>query len=582
MSNVTFDGETVFVPGVYVSQRVRSTLPGVLPTFQVPVMIGSAASGPPFDVRAASPAGEDIGLGPWVFCGDLGQVRNVFGFDSDMAIAAKGIFAAGGGGIWCMNAADLTRASVVATSTGPVNQFTLYPKMWGAPGGWIRIAFGSSTFTYTLPKRWTFLTATASATRAYVRDSSWLKVGKSYTVIANDAPGISRTVASIGREIDANGQYKDFVEFTASLADDFAVAQYAAVVEYFPAVASPATLSTAQKVIDYLNADGNFVAVKHADFTNAALISQATKPILEAATWASAAAGTSPAAASSDHDDLISLLAGSEIDKFVESQGARPQAFLVLSSDTTIHASYRAFAATRRAANPTEPISIVAGTAWGDTSTSASDSTSGVYRANALDSQDFQLVVGGIDRTAAYLSTAPQVFARRAFGGIGHNLTNDPLVINESVEKTWDERLSGQITTLLKGGCTTYRLNNQGQWVIAQGVSTLQNNLTVWNEDDATTYLVAQRDLADYFDDRMARTLDLTQVGADQVDPSSIADAMRNRIDGDLARSGVVVSWRITSIKLNAGGAGYDVEHSVALPTTNDYINLRTTILVGA
>ena len=128
-------------------------------------------------------------------------------------------------------------------------------------------------------------------------------------------------------------------------------------------------------------------------------------------------------------------------------------------------------------------MSITAGTEWGDTDLTASDSTNPVFRATALNSQDFSLVAGGLDGDPAYLSFAPAVFGRRIEGGVRHNLTNDVIQYSE-LEVHWDERGSGELTDLHKAGVIAYRLNVEVgsiRFVVSQGISTLQANANSWN-----------------------------------------------------------------------------------------------------
>ena len=65
------DGTTKYVPGVYFDTQVRSNLPGPLPEFQIPVILGMAWEGHPYDADDKTETGEPT-LGHAKFFGTAG------------------------------------------------------------------------------------------------------------------------------------------------------------------------------------------------------------------------------------------------------------------------------------------------------------------------------------------------------------------------------------------------------------------------------------------------------------------------------------------------------------------------------
>jgi len=581
------DGTTVYIPGVYQNQEVISDLPGATPEFHIPVVIGDANMGHPYNAQDLKYANEDA-FSPFRLCKTTAAVEAYYGKGSEIAKAFRIAKRHGLPFAYCCAINAMTRASIVATSTGPVDELTLFSKTFGAVGGHhkVTVTVTPSSITITPVKRHTLLTSNAAATdkRIYVQDNSWAAIGQSYELGDNTQANQAFVVADKGEEYDSNGQIVYWIEATAAVGAIFATAQYAMLVEYDTVnVEESGTITTGQEFYDFLNDTSKYVgAKKEATFSDVVLIAQAIKPMKEIAAWNAPTDGTSPAGTVTEHDDLISDLDASEWDNFLLTYGVVPQAFLVVDGSSTIHASWRDWAATKRAEG--WPVSFTVGCDWGDTDVTGNVDTNSRYRAQTLNSQDMMLCAGGMDFQASYLSTAPAVFGRRIGGGLNHNLTNDELLYS-NLEKIWDERSSGELTLLTRSGVVTQRLRVAGnpRYVVSEGLSTLQNNGSSWNTVTNDTPLVMQRDLADFFDRVTKEDLDGTQVGADAVSADSIAAVLRNRVEKTLERKNYVVkgSYTISEIALQDSGAGYDVTHQVQFPTTLDFITTNTQILVG-
>lgn len=577
-----------YIPGVYTDIRVVSNAPGPLPEFQIPMLLGEAPLGHPYNADSLKYAEEP----PFTVCKPVGTsaaVATYYGFDSDLN---RGMIIAKRHGLpfaYAVCMAALTRTKIAVPSTGPIVQFTLYGRKFGAPINHVRVSAPSGTsIQITGLKSFSMLSANGASgdRRIYVRDNSWVRVGMTLYIGDNDTTDASKVVRSIGNEPDSNGLPRPYVEFTATLGAAFAIADDAIIYELDTAnkEISP-TLSTVQQLIDWIN-DNSKILAAHKEigtFTNsAAVIAIASDTVLkEIATWGTVTVGTSPSVTSSDYTAFITLMQASAWDQFAIVYGLIPQAFCALDSSSTIHGLLRDWAIDKRAEG--SPISVVVGTAWGDTVIAASDDTNPIFRARALNSQDMQLCAGGLDLTAAYLSLSPAVWGRRVGGGVNHNLTND-ILFYSSVEKQWDERNSGELTSLLRGGVTTYKLSTVGTpgYRIAEGLSTLQQNTQSWNVGTNDTPLTQQRDLADFVDRVFKNDLEGQAIGAEEVDAATVAGILVRRAQRSLYPRNLITAFRLTSVVLNESGTGWAAQYDVRLPITTDFITGVMNIQIGA
>lgn len=580
------DGTTKYVPRVYFDTEVRSLLPGPLPEFQIPVIIGRAWEGHPYNADSLVEDGETE-PGPFTFVRTATKAAEVYGVNSDIHVAFQWAQRHGLPGAYVMAGNPLTRASVDVDDAANTVQCTLYARSFGAPGGWIGIQFTGGTLTVTPVKNYAFLADDLGATHTrlqFAYEPEWVKVGGTYNLIDQGSTRQSVTVSRVLQEKDSNGQVVWIVEITASTGDTFSTAQNAALYEYDSNNAEIIdSITNAQEFIDFVNDQSSLLgAEKDVSFDGTIPADEASQvPLQELATWQNATNGSSPAFASSDSAAIVTLMNAHGWEDFALRYGLLPQAYLLVSDDSGVHEDFRDYALTERARG--YPISVTAGVGWGDTVIDAGDDTDPKFRTNALDSQDFSLWGPGIDGLAPYLSLAPAIFGLRVSGGIGHNLTNDELIFSE-LETRWDEINSGELTTLLRAGFGTVKLST-GRTVrhrVAQGLSTLQSNAgLIWNETTKDTWSLMQRDLADFIDRVQFVDLEEDIVGADQVDPNVIAATLQRRAQLSLIRRNYLVEYKITLIELNDAANGFNVDQSYRLRPLTDYIGMTSSILIG-
>lgn len=588
MPSIFFDAKQQYVPGAYTKTEVRSSLPGPLPALHVAVLLGQGPVGVPY--HAADTALDVEGnLTPYTYCGTATKIARENGYQSELHLAAKYAWRHGLPGAYVINLAPLTRAALELLDGLGTAQLTVYPRSYGAPANAISVAYDATADTLTVVpvKAFAMLKSTIAdgATRVYLDGAhDWVKAGTVLMLADNVEAAVEVTVADAGTEVDSNGQLRYWFAPTAAITTGVATTQYALVYQLDTANTLVGTgLTTPQEVLDFINTNASMrellVAEKHANYDGTNLATVAAASI----GWStnSSAAGTSPSMSNTELTDFVSRMNASEWEKWTEAEQVIPHSYLLVSHVSNMHATMRDYAIAERGRG--YPIALTVGCNWGDVIVGAGDTTDPVYRAGLLDSQDVCLVANGMSRLGSFLTRAPAVWARRVAGGPGHNLTNDSFVADEP-EVLWDEIDSGELTSLLKAGVVSIKLSvgQSIRYTLSQGLNTLQaNGGAIWNEVDATTWSLMQRDLADFANLVIRRDMESLQVGANKVDPTTIGAVLERRAARSLLRQGYIVDFNIVSITLNDSGSGYDVVWQVKLPTTADFITITTVILLG-
>lgn len=580
-----FEGNSHRVPGVKATTVVSTDSAGPLPDYLIPVEMGQADQGDPYNVDSLL-FGNEIPRSPFTRLRTSGKVAAKFGADSDITKGFKKAKQAGlpEAYVVCMSA--LTRGTVITTSgSQAVNQYKLYGKSFGAPLHFtkVKIAAGT-TITVTPVKNHSLITADVGTTdkRIFVRSAVWVRDGMTLTFGDNTTTSFTNIVAAHGTDFDAAGQVRHWIDLTTTAGTAITTALFGMVFEYDETRKEVSPALDAQGQVDWFNDVSKILgATVEATFTNPASIDALAvdTPLREitVATWTNAVSGTSPPVTVSDFTAFITALDANEYDDFGQKHGVLPYLFYVADSNSVNHGAMRDWAITKRAEG--KPVQICTGAGWGDVVLDAGDDTDPKFRASALNNQDVWLAVGGIDREGSHLSLAAVVFGLAIGGGVGHNLTNDGFQYVE-LETTWDERNSGELTALHLFGLIVWRLETT-RYVVSEGLNTLQGVDIAWDVETKSSPLIMQRVLADFVQESFNRDLSRLQVGADQVTEGTVRATLRSRAKGSLEARGYIVpgSWRITSIVINAGRTGFDVQQAYAFPVTNDFIVIENTIL---
>jgi len=581
----TPDGRAVYVPGVYSFVRAVSGTPTPLPEFHTPILVGSAPQGIPYTAKAEREAHETFN--PWTYFGTNTAAAAVMGQsrDAEAVQAAEWAARAGHEGSFFINIAPLVRGNVVCPSTGPVAELNVFPRLFGAPPTFIKLKWTSGGVVEVVPlKRFTAVTeAFSSGTRIYVADNSWAVPGLAMELGDNDTTNVAAVVSGSGEETLASGQKRYWIDLASSVTVTLTLADHPYAVVYDTTAAETATgITTTAQFFTWARYTSRLLdCTKTGTYTGAAPLAYlaSATPLKQISTWGTVTPGESPAASATDYADLITLLDAGMYDDFALAEGRLMRAFFIGTSSSTAHASFATWARSMRTRR--RPVSVTAGCGWGDVVVAATDDTSPVFRARALDNQDFSLVANGMSYLGAHLTRAAFVWGARCAGGVGHNLTGDAYPI-EPNEVTWNEDGLGQLTSLTRAGVITNRLryDNAKRYVVQQGISTYQTNVQAWDTAANASCLVMQRDLADAIDAAMLDALGAQQ-GADGVDPDSIRSVMVAKL-GQIGDRGWVVAGtaRVLSVTEDDSGAGYNVTWTAKPLRTVDFIGSTLNLLV--
>jgi len=279
---------------------------------------------------------------------------------------------------------------------------------------------------------------------------------------------------------------------------------------------------------------------------------------------------TSPAVTTSDYTTIANNLP-KWFKEFEIAYKTKIRLIDLGTSTAAVHALFRDAAVTLRDNPNLSPVQIIAGTALGDTETTGSADTNSTYRAYNINSDEVQIVAGGIEDLPSYLSHSSLIFGIRMANSVLHNVTRDKLPINK-VEKNWTY---AELEKLIKGGVTTYAQNKNGRYVCFS-VNTYQDQSQQWNKEDKKTYLTAQRDKADFVYRGIVEYLDDVAIGSD----SSRAEITR-ALDSYLTR--FIEDGNITGYSLSdravEGGVIENVD--IDLPDQIDYVGLILGIRTG-
>jgi len=588
-STSIINGLTNWVPGVEVVSEVINAGPGVIPGFTHGVVVGEAYEGHPRDATA-SQYDDEVGLTPFSKHATDNSVADYYG--NGCYLHAAMIYAKKAGlpraDFVAINA--LTRANVVATSTGPVNQLNIFPKKFGAPAGWTKIKFASSILTITPVKHFSLLNSNASTSSKRIilkghNPTEWVRVGMTVSIGHNTATQVEElVVAAKGDYYDSNGQIVYWVDFTAAPATAYATATYAMIVEYDTVKEEVSgALTTAQAVNDWINQNSVILGSSpHDDFTDAALLalSSAVRLLEGATTWGAVTVGTSPAQTAADYTAFVTALLASEFDAFVLREGYIPRIWLATTADSASHGHMVTLADQLRVEG--KPIQIYTGALYTSDSLTAGDATDLLFRSAALNSQEIYLCGGQVDRLDPFISIAGQCFGYKVRGGVGENLTQNTLHYTH-IGRKWDETNTGELTSLHRLGVITYRAAlrvSTPRFVISQDINTLQIRTYVANTGTNDSGYGVWRLRQDYIDHVLALLIEDFQLGGRSVDRDSLAAVILTR-GGRILAPHLRTDLTITSLAGSASGTGWNLQCNVEQPPIPDFFSVRVQSSIG-
>ena len=613
MPGITIKGKNYVIPNVYSEVNVISDTGAPLPDFNIGLIVGAAETGTPWDfqfagtTRGAAPKETTEDNRPVMkFFGNSSYVGREFGFDSDIYKAYRVAKRHGMPGCWVTAINQLERATANLLDATAAATIKVFVKSFGAPGNWIKVTVAASgsnrTVTVTPVKNYTMLTvATASGhSRLYVKSLDRLSEGKQMTLASNGVADEAVTIKSVGSALasglgapvppESTGKLNYFVDLVGTVTGIHTPANYALLFESDSAgvEVSPA-YTTKAEIIDWFNNTSQYVGAKDADAAKAIPAAQAATFIAEMNTPAFGKSPLMGAVADIDWTEFLDLLQATELKDFKNTEKLQMYCMLALTNAQTQHEAVRDFLIDRRVLRA--PMQGVVGSKWSGNGNIVL--TAGTYDTNpktataTLNNQDLQFCSPGFDYLDGYLTSAPAVFGLRMANSVIHNLTKDPLIGFSKMEQMWDEDGSGEISSLLRSGVTTFDVNENGFFIV-QGNNTYQNNAQVWDESTSSTYLVMQRVLSDYVDRTLVEGMSNDLIGEDEVDETVISAYMvrtlenlrENKIIVPNEAKGLPRGYKIRSVVLNSTRNGYDVDWDVSLRGVVDFIRIITNILV--
>ncbi len=157
---------------------------------------------------------------------------------------------------------------------------------------------------------------------------------------------------------------------------------------------------------------------------------------------------------------------------------------------------------------------------------------------------------------------------------VNHNQTWDDIVAS-TVEKSYAQD-DADYQTMITAGVVSILATKTG-FKVSQGVSTYQDQSTTFNPDTKSTYLIQNRDVAD-FDLRAMIELLETVNGTDGITKESLSNLVVKTSDL-LVSAGIILSYSITDI--TKFGNAWTVKRQASIDSPTDFIGLENTLLVN-
>jgi hypothetical protein len=555
-----------FVPGVYSVLKIINNSQQALPAFNVGVIIGKQQKGVPLSAGLSSvETGRLTGDKLFLPYTDESDLQNDYGPEGDNQILTYFRYAKklGAGTIYVGGINPLTplTGGVIQNAT-PANAVTIGTQGYGATVNDISITIADSIWTIIPPKNELLLTADSGtgATVSVADVSIYLSaIGQTVYLTDNayDAP-----VACVISSVDP---VANTITFTADIGASALKANYARIFqpdtqnqEVSPALTTPALLTAWFATEKYLTA----TVVGSVTLMPATL---AKTPIQY---LTSAILATSPAASSTDWDNACAnFIRWNE--EFALVNHVYMRVIGAVTSDSGNHASLSALAVNSRAVH--KPLQVVVGCALGDYKSDSTPNPSA--RAIALNTDGVQFTGFGIDGYDAYLSSAGEMFGIRLANPVNHNQTGDLFVAN-SVEVAYFQE-DPDLAAFTQNGVIMAVMSSTG-YKVNQGLTTYQDQTTLFNVNTKQTYLVMLRDLADY--KQVATDQILQNLGTNGVTQDTISAALTNL--GIYLRDTLqyISSYQLVSI--TKVGNAWQVEDSSGVEAPTDFIGMTNDIII--
>lgn len=415
----------------------------------------------------------------------------------------------------------------------------------------------------TPPKNSQFLMADVvlGATQISVQGVAGISAGQEFNLTDNDGTYETITVQSVNTVTNVIT-----LESAITTAAGFTTAKYARIFQNDTdnIEESDVLYSQDEVVAYYADAEGRLLIGEEAS-ANKGIPDQIEATYVTE--FVTSTPGSLPVATVSDYQTAFALFP----DLFTEFSNVYGKDLRVLypvTDNATVHGYLKAFAVARRALG--KPISGIVGGGDNDIDFVA------LAEIRAVNSQDVDYTVGGVDDEPSYLSHAALLFGNRIVNAVAHNQTFDK--VPASKVEAWYNEESAVGVALINGGGMIITIPKHAKgmgYVWAKGQSTLLANTVPWNLDN-TTYLRMQRDISDCAQKIMVEGYESQFVGNDGLTVADV-DRFAKATIASMVAKGIIVSGKVDEIIDES--EGWTIKWAAKLPTERNYIGIVTQIL---
>lgn len=561
---LSLDGKIFTIPGVYGVLKIVQQGGTFLPIFNVGVIVSENPQGIPYTVGTGNtPLTADKFILPFT---NITDMQKNCGLEGDCGGVTFMRYAkrAGAGTVYNINVRPLTKMSggtVVNQDGSPVVALTYSSKKYGAPVNDTSITIAASIHTIIPPKNVTFLTADSGTGKTFAVGSVIpYKIGDTIFITSNAyAAPVSKIIESI------NTTTKE-VTVTVAVAVSALATDYARIFqEDTDNKEVSVALTTRALVTAFYQTSVNLdVALATGVTVMPTTLAKAYIQNLTSATKA-----TSPAATANDWQAVCDNFARWN-NEFAVVNRTYMRIVGITTSDSANQIAFRDMAIARRAAGL--PCAVVCGSALGDYLLSSSAEPKA--RTLALNNDSFQFAGFGDSGYGGNLSYAGYIFGSRMANNVNHNQTNDDLPF-AAPEKAYSKEDVALVAYNAAGVMSI--ISTKTGYKMCQGLTTYQDQTQTFNPDTKQTYLVANRDSADFFLRAVIELLE-TINGTDGVTQEVISSALV-KLGDDLIALGIITQHDIDSI-LKTGNA-WNVKDTAKVESPTDFIGVTSTILVN-
>jgi hypothetical protein len=504
--------------------------------------------------------------------GGTGATASVATIDTGGVVLTVTLLTAGSG--YTTGAAKATTVSpsggsgctlnIGSVATGQ-NTLTYASKDYGAFVNDASLTIATSVHTIIPPKNSTLLTTNSGTGKTiFVGDVTLYQsqIGATVYITSN---AYAAPVAKVIESVDTTNKS---ITFTTTIASSALTTDYARIFQEDTDNEEVSdTLDTAAKVTSFYAASKNLsVAIAAGITTMPATLSKTYIQNLTSATKA-----TSPATSAGDWQNIAD-----DFNRWNNEFALVNKVYLrvigLTTSDASNHGAFSDLAVAQRAIN--KPIAVIGGCELGNYALATSNSDHPIKRAIALNSENFQLAGFGLDGNSAALSLAGEMFGIRLSNSINHNQTWDDIVAS-TAEKSFAQD-DADYQPYITAGVVSI-LGTPTGFKVSQGVSTYQDQNTTFNPNTKKTYLIANRDVAD-FDLRTLIELLETANGGDGITKEFLSSLVVNQSEL-LVSAGIIKSYSITEI--TKSGNAWTVKRQASIDSPTDFIGLENTLLVN-